>query len=164
MLTCAGRWCRKKVSFMAKKPVVFCVMFHFLWRMWAVTWQKTLKIKEERFCASKRIFPFLKLCPFILHEFQNKRLFGKGVTVFKKILNNFLFNVLSVLEIIYLHKVWPTTVRQNLSYRAIAFWTTRFLRPVYTKPQWLIWSISIKVCIISHQLGLQTISAATHFP
>ena len=34
----------------------------------------------------------------------------------------------------------------------------RYLRPVYTKRQWLIWSLSINACVISDQMEF-----ATHF-
>ena len=35
------------------------------------------------------------------------------------------------------------------------------LRPVYTKRQWLIWSVSVNTCVISDQFGLQPIFRAT---
>ena len=40
------------------------------------------------------------------------------------------------------------------------FFHNKVLRPLYNMSQWLIWNVSINVCVISHQLGLQPIFGA----
>ena len=56
---------------------------------------------------------------------------------------------------VFLSSVLTATDRQLIG----RLWVrdSNTLRPVFTKCQWLIWSISINVCVISDQLGLQPI-------
>ena len=51
--------------------------------------------------------------------------------------------------------VWLSSESHFAFWCPIAIDSLDILRPVYTKRQWLVWSISTNTCIISDQLGLR---------